>query len=271
MSATLEQLQQVEHDILTRFDKYCTEHSLNYVLCGGTLIGAVRHDGMIPWDDDIDVTMDYKSFQRFIKLIKKHPVDGCSFCWFTTEVEYPLQFAKLRKDNTYMPADFFDGLNIHNGIWMDIFPYFNKPTGAFAVKLQESLLGLFQMIGEKYYYREQIRQGKPVDGFSKKYRIFDKCPDFLLTAFRKIIFSICGHLGKDDSENIRLYDLNTPVCFSIPRRNVEPAIRHIFFDKQFRIPENYDAMLRLTYGDNYMTPIVKQSHVRLEKVVIDKE
>ncbi len=270
MSITLEQLQQAEYDILKRFDEYCTKHSLNYVLCGGTLIGAVRHNAMIPWDDDIDVTMDYKSFQRFLKLIKKEPIKGCSFSWFTTEIEYPLQFAKVRKDNTYMPADFFDGLNLHNGIWMDIFPYFNKPDSAFRIKLQEYLLSLFQTIGEKYRYLADVKDGK-AGAYAKRYKIISKCPDFILTAFRKLIFFICGHLGKDDSENIRLYDLNTPVCFSIPRKNVEPTIRHIFFDREFRIPENFDAMLRLTYGDNYMTPIVKQSHVQLEKIKIDTE
>lgn len=68
---SLAEIKSVELDLLIEFDSFCNEHNLKYALDGGTLIGALRHKGFIPWDDDIDVTMPFPDFLKFVELYKK--------------------------------------------------------------------------------------------------------------------------------------------------------------------------------------------------------
>ena len=68
---TLHRLQQIELEILRDFDELCTENGLSYFGCGGTAIGAVRHHGMIPWDDDIDVGLLRKDYEKFLRIARQ--------------------------------------------------------------------------------------------------------------------------------------------------------------------------------------------------------
>ena len=71
----LEELHQIETDILTAIDEICRKENIRYYLAGGTLLGAVRHKGFIPWDDDIDIAMPRDDYERFLKVMRKgaHP------------------------------------------------------------------------------------------------------------------------------------------------------------------------------------------------------
>ena len=72
----LEEHQRVLYEILYTVDDFCKEYKVRYCLAYGTLIGAVRHHGIIPWDDDIDIYMEREEYERFEKLFKEHPVKG---------------------------------------------------------------------------------------------------------------------------------------------------------------------------------------------------
>ena len=67
----LKELQKIEFDILCEFDEFCQKHGLKYSLAFGSLIGAARHKGFIPWDDDIDVYMMREEYEKFVELIEK--------------------------------------------------------------------------------------------------------------------------------------------------------------------------------------------------------
>ena len=76
VALNLQDVQAVGLDILLKFDEYCKHHGLRFYLCGGTLLGAVRHGGFIPWDDDIDVFMARPDFDRLIELDRTEPFRG---------------------------------------------------------------------------------------------------------------------------------------------------------------------------------------------------
>ena len=119
----LRKVQLIELEILKEFDKICKDNHLRYILVGGTLIGAIRHNGFIPWDDDIDISMPRKDYNKFIKIQKKQlNHQKYYFQCMETENEFGLPFGKIRRkgsiySETTCPLD-----EKKQGIWIDIFP-----------------------------------------------------------------------------------------------------------------------------------------------------
>jgi len=126
---TLRKLQLTELDILVDIDKICKENNIQYFLIGGTLLGAVRHKGFIPWDDDIDIGMLRSDYEKFIELCLNKNVLGEKYFLHCNESDenYFVPFIKVKKNNTTFAEEDLENLNTHKGIFLDIFPYDNVP------------------------------------------------------------------------------------------------------------------------------------------------
>lgn len=126
---TLRKLQLTELDILIEIDKICKENNIQYFLIGGTLLGAVRHKGFIPWDDDIDVGMIRSDYEKFIDLCLNKNVLGEKYFLHCNESDenYFIPFVKVKKNNTTFAEENIDNIQTHKGIFLDIFPYDNVP------------------------------------------------------------------------------------------------------------------------------------------------
>lgn len=111
--------------LLLLFDKFCKEHGLKYFLSYGTLLGAVRHGGFIPWDDDIDVVMPHRDYENFIVLWKQNENDSDRVTLLSDrDFSLNLCFLKLIDKNTLSEQDMFytkQNAGVGN-IWIDIFP-----------------------------------------------------------------------------------------------------------------------------------------------------
>lgn len=118
----LEYVKKEELDILIRFDKVCKKHNLKYSLAAGTLLGAVRHRGFIPWDDDIDVLMPRKEFDRFCDIFKEEFDETYFLQTFLTDAQYLNSFAKIINLNIPAHIAETESLDIKKGICIDIFP-----------------------------------------------------------------------------------------------------------------------------------------------------
>ena len=118
----LRKLQLTELEILLELDRVCRKHNLRYYVVGGTLIGAVRHKGFIPWDDDIDVSMPRKDFDKLCKIAKDEFGSKYFLQSRKTDKNCYFHYAKLRKEGTYFGEDKFEHTPLHKGIFMDIFP-----------------------------------------------------------------------------------------------------------------------------------------------------
>ena len=92
----LEELHKSLLEILDDFDTFCKESNIEYSLAYGTLLGAVRHKGFIPWDDDLDVMMTRENYNKFLSLFKNDE----KYTLQKEQVDYPLYFSKLRKNKT---------------------------------------------------------------------------------------------------------------------------------------------------------------------------
>ncbi len=120
---TRKQLQKEIFDIFLEVKRVCEELGIQYFIMGGTALGAVRHGGFIPWDDDFDIGMTRENYDKFIRLAQKELKAGYFLQTYQTEEHSPFYFAKVRKDNTEFIERYCRKLSIHQGIYIDIFPY----------------------------------------------------------------------------------------------------------------------------------------------------
>ena len=122
-SDILRQLHRELHDITREVIRVCDEAEIPYFIQGGTAIGAHFFEDIVPWDDDIDLGMTRKNYERFIEEAPKRLREGYVLQEFTTEPNTPFYFAKVRKVGTKFVESEWVGLNISDGIYIDIFPY----------------------------------------------------------------------------------------------------------------------------------------------------
>ena len=150
MDDILRRLQLTQLEILKIFDGFCREHDLKYSLYAGSLLGAVRHQGFIPWDDDLDVCMDRADYDRFLKLWPEHPVVGYVLQNKENSKYYDQSFTKLRKDHTTFLQDEWEIGNHHTGIFLDIFPVDRIPNGTWNQRIFKARCMLYQLMTREF-------------------------------------------------------------------------------------------------------------------------
>jgi len=114
--------------ILAEIDKICQCHHIPYWLSGGSMLGAVRHGGFIPWDDDLDIEMLRPDFLKLMQILEKELPDWLALQWHTTDPNYFFQFAKIRdKRSELFERNGYDKVWKEHGIFIDIFPLERTP------------------------------------------------------------------------------------------------------------------------------------------------
>lgn len=148
---TLYGIQSTELEILTYFDKFCRENGLNYSLSGGTLLGAIRHKGFIPWDDDVDCMMMREDYDKLFKLWEeKADTDKYILQNKDNSPAFSQSFAKIRKNNTtFLQKDEPVG-EYHTGLFIDIMPADRFPNGSLKRKLYYVDVMLYQLFNREF-------------------------------------------------------------------------------------------------------------------------
>ena len=116
----LERAKGVMLNILMTFDAICKKHELTYWLDYGTLLGAVRHKGFIPWDDDIDVSMPREDYNKLLPIVQSELPESMFFQTIETDPEFRNKIARIRDRNSIMHVDYYKGK--YSGIFVDVFP-----------------------------------------------------------------------------------------------------------------------------------------------------
>lgn len=251
-----EEMKQLELDILREFIAYCEAHNLRYFLYAGTLIGAVRHDGFIPWDDDIDVAMPRPDYDRFMELTKTQPVAEHLRVYdcHDPSLSYWAPMTKLVDDRT-ASDEIYQGKGVHNGVWVDVFPVDGLPAD------EEERAKLFK----------RLKRERTILTLETLPFIFTKNPIKLIKRILVYpIYLLCRKKNhKIRSQRINAwsrqyaYEDHEQVCVIVDgtgcerrvmdKRVVEQTMPHRFETLQAQIPVEYDTVLSKMYGD-YMTP-----------------
>ena len=253
--------------ILDEVVKICENHGLTYWLDGGTLLGAVRHKGFIPWDDDIDIGMMRKDYETLIPFLEKELPADLLVQSRKSDKKYKNPFIKVR-DRFSKFEDNFE----FNGIFIDIFPFDIMPKTALLKKIQyASFILLEVMMIHTDTDKLNISQKK---GF--KYSLILKIMNFL-----SIIGSFIGEKGFDILYNIiKLISKINPgeevgdgltaswaYYKSIRLKNdYLPTSKGKFESNMYRIPHNTQKYLTSLYGKDFMTPI-QSNNIHITKVL----
>jgi len=265
----LKKLQKIELELLVEFDRICRKYDIEYYLAGGTLLGAVRHKGFIPWDDDIDIVMTRNNYNKFIKYQKKE-LNSKKYYLDCNEVneENRTLYAKLkRKNSSYV--DIYSGEDRKNQkIWIDIFPLDNITDNKFIQKIYYFRVYALKLIAMyKYnYIKDNDKKGllfliKFFSIFFNKKRVYKKVRNLTQKYNNKKTNSYASFAGVYLGKEI------------FPKDYFKETIELYFENKKYPAPSKYDEYLTYVYGD-YMTipdPEDRVGHHYLEDIKFPKE
>lgn len=247
----LRRVQLTQLEILREVDRMCRENGIRWFLCCGTLLGAVRHQGFIPWDDDLDIGMLREDYVRFCALApEKMDPRFCVQSWYT-EPNYPLPFAKVRMKNTvYVEAK--SAVFQENGFYIDVFPFDYAPQqpelqAAHAKKLND----LFRMKLMKSGYQPWVEKDRI--NWKKRfgYLLYQmKCRRFTQRQLAEQYDALACACPVSDTL-CRQRGLRKLECY--PADWFRTFHGFSFEGETFPGPEAYEAVLTAQFGD-YMTP-----------------
>lgn len=241
---TLEENRAVQLEILMHTAKFCDEHNLRYFLAFGTLIGAVRHGGYIPWDDDIDIIMPRPDFNKLIELFQDQ---GHYRLLAPAHPDSWLYFIKIFDTRTIKIEK---GVNYHDnylGVDIDVFPLDGAPQDT------DEYTSLRKQIHDKYKKYCTLRAGFSGSLKNRVLYLLYRLTSFRVKTILEDAVRLCEKYDFDRSDYCACYSRFTQ-GFRVPRENYSSAILMKFEDHDFRVPVGYDAALRARYGDYMQLP-----------------
>ena len=254
----IKQVQSMQLDALDQIHMICSKHNLKYYLIAGSLIGAIRHKGFIPWDDDIDIAMMRSDYDRFLEFCKEE-LDNLYFLQaYGTDKDYYLPIARICMRGTYIYEYYSEHLKFNKGLYLDIHPLDNIPDDEILQAKQEKKLKFIDML--IFYKQCLIYRNGPfkIKRIVKKLlkMILLPVPYKFLMSFR---FKIMREYSNQTTQNVCATGSKYGYKKGSKPREVfgEPVLLE-FEGKYYYGPNDYDAYLKSIYGNYLKLPKVEE-------------
>lgn len=268
MDKYVRKLQISELEILEEVDKICKNNNIDYFLAGGTLLGAIRHKGFIPWDDDIDIMMTRKNYKKFTKVCLKNLGENYYIDNYRTNKKCVISYTKIKKKNTlFVEKKNFDNFDENSGIWIDVFPLDGvKVKLSRFHKIQKKIFDyIYTLItiknGSNYYKNSKIKKNI--------YKFFLKFIPYIFLRF--LLEFVVSFYDEDKVDYLcsfsTVYDIEKDTFL---KKKLFPYNKVIFEKKYYNGMDGYDYYLRQMYGE-YMKLPPKEKRVNHKPYIIKFE
>ena len=250
ISFDIDALHKVQYDILIEFDRVCKKYGLRYFLSYGTLLGAVRHNGFIPWDDDIDTIMPYDDFEK-LKAIDPSEWNSPYFLQhYKSDKQYKRCFAKLRNSETTLITKELEHLDINHGVDIDIYPVIHLSNDRKKREKQYRDTMIYMLLRND----EPPRNHGRVLYLGGKF-ILDVIPNGIKQKLvQKYEKKVTAYQG-EDSEDSYVVLGNIEIMRTVLKTAwFSESVYHRFEEGEFPIPVGYHDFLITRFGENYMLP-----------------
>ena len=245
----IDRIRREEVKLLQEVDRICKKYNIKYFLAGGTLLGAIRHKGFIPWDDDLDIGMLPEDYYKFLSIAPKELDSRYFFQDYTTEDTSHYVHDKIRIKNTFFSTKYSNRYAMHNGVYIDIFVYFKTSDNP---KKQKKHLKKVQFCRKLIAWKwgDKPRKGK--------YKTITK---WLMPVIRKVPFQKIHELymhtlgmyeKKDTHSRIDGMGFNLTKVKAFPAEWFDEIIETEFEGVMFPVIARYDDYLKHWYGEKYM-------------------
>ena len=266
MDNALRKLQLTQLEILCKIDAVCRKYGIDYSLYAGTLLGAVRHKGFIPWDDDLDICMTRENYNRFLSVWQAENIEGYILQNKENTPEFTQSFTKIRKEHTTFIQEEWEKNRYHTGIFVDIFPYDRMPNGKvqrLEFKLYCAIYQLYtrEFVPPKAHLIVKIVSAIILKLTARKYRenIRKRLLDRILKHSDNKLLSRVG---------IETLDIASQPC---PADLFEEYVGMPFEGNVFMSVKKWDEWLKIQYGDYMQLPPVEKRTWTHHPIIIDFE
>ena len=249
---SLQEIHQITLNILKKIDEVVRKLNLKYYMAFGSLIGTVRHHGFIPWDDDLDIMMLRKDYDKFISYFVEHKEELYPYQIFTVNIcpNYPHMIARVC--HMEYPIEVKNEIPCGMGVFVDLYPLDGMGNDGEQLKRERKRV---QRLIEGQVWATRLRFEAP----SKKYRIPDKFLKYLYAKWRgKTYFEreLTEYTKKYDFENSKYIGVSIwGSWMNYYKKELFAEIEEMpFEDFDVMVPKGYDEILRLIYGDYTKLP-----------------
>lgn len=266
MEEKLRQLQLTQVEILRVIDRVCREHDIPYSLYAGTLLGAVRHQGFIPWDDDLDICMSRANYNRFLEVWEQVKPEGYLLQNKENSPDFTQSFSKIRKLNSTYQLKVEVGYKYHQGIFVDVFPIDRVPKGK---RLQKKFI--FDCMLYQLYSREFV----PPTG-SAAVRIGSRIllaltPKKCIASIRRQLLRSITQYSDDKSLPTMAIETMRTIGTEYPADMLDAYVDLPFEGGEFMCFANWDENLKRKFGDYMQLPPEEERTWRHPPMRIDFE
>lgn len=256
MEDVTKQLQNIEFEILQSFHEICIKHDIKYFLAGGTFLGAIRHRGFIPWDDDIDVGMLREDYEKFCKIALSELPPDLVLQNFDTEPNCGLIFAKIRKKGTVLSEVYSHHIEMNQGVWIDIFPFDYIDDDVNKQMIQQKKVLFFKNL---YIIKCGYKNPHPentaycLSYFIAKFFVNFISRDFLIKKIKKMMNQI-----SNKTEYIYPFGGAYPKKDRLKTSWAQNLVLRDFENGKFLTIEDFDDYLKQLYGDYMKLPPIEK-------------